>query len=73
MHNYGWEETDDAVEAVIHLGTSARNHIFNIININAKENLLTGVAKVAFAAHRDSLSAVSLLDSGASKSMFKDR
>jgi len=62
LHNYGWEETDDAVEAVIHLGTSARNHKFNVISINANEILFTGVVKVAFAAHHDSLSAVSLLD-----------
>jgi hypothetical protein len=54
-------------------GTSLRNHELDFIKINNNETLFTGIAKVAFAAHRDSSRAVSLLDSGASKCMFKDR
>ena len=54
-------------------GTSLRNHELDFIKIDNNKTLFTGVAKVAFAAHRDSPRAVSLLDSGASKCMFKDR
>jgi len=69
----GWEVTMKTAKTVIYPGTSLRNHELYVTSINTNETLYTGVAKVAFAAHRDSQNAVSLLDSGASKCMFKDR
>ena len=69
----GWEVTMKTAKTVVYPGTSLRNHELYVTSIDTNETLYTGVAKVAFAAHRDSQNAVSLLDSGASKCMFKDR
>ena len=54
-------------------GTSLRNHVIKNIKVDVNNTSYIGIAKVAFAAHRNSQNAVSLLDSGASKCMFKDR
>ena len=54
-------------------GTSPRNHVIKNIKVDVNNTSYIGIAKVAFAAHRNSQNAVSLLDSGASKCMFKDR
>ena len=63
----GWEELD-------HLGTSPKSEKYlNIGNNYINHPYLIGCAKVAFEAHSTSRGTVSLLDSGASKCMFRDR
>ena len=59
-----------------YLGTSLKSDKYLYVdynNTNYPYPYLIGCAKVAFEAHRNSHGTVSLLDTGASKCMFRDR
>jgi hypothetical protein len=68
-----WEVPRKDANLIDHLGTSPKSDKYINVGTDFNYPYITGCAKVAFEAHRNNRGTVSLLDTGASKCMFRDR